>query len=217
MFCEKCGTELNPGEMICPKCKAIIKSALIVREEDTGNDNLLVSESEKMIENIKMVAKGGLFRKKKCNAVLSDKRLYLKGKMETQGSKKQGGDEERIIDLQDIVCTGLASGSRSIKLFILMILEILLLIYLLLVGRIDPFLAEGVVFLFLFALVLIITGVIWYISVETKFIVEYAGGRIIIDTSANRLSELRSFHSKIRLAKDERVYGEKNKIVVDEQ
>ncbi len=213
MFCEKCGTELNPGEMICPKCRAIIRSALVVREEDTGNDNLLVSESEKMIENIKMVAKGGLFRKKKCNAVLSDKRLYLKGKMETQGSKKQGGDEERIIDLQDIVCTGLASGSRSIKLFILMILEILLPIFLYVVG---VRFAVGVVFLFLFALVLI-TGVIWYISVKTKFIVEYAGGRIIIDTSANRLSELRSFHSKIRLAKDERVYGEKNKIVVDEQ
>lgn len=219
MFCEKCGTELNPGEMICPKCKAIIKSALVVREEDTGNDNLLVSESEKMIENIKMVAKGGLFRKKKCNAVLSDKRLYLKGKMETQGSKKQGGNEERMIDLPDVVCTGLTMGSRSSKLFILMILEILLPIgiYGLNLFGLRWWLYENIVFLWLFVIALIITGVIWYMSVETKFIVEYAGGRIIVDASANRLSELRSFHSKIRLAKDKRVYGEKAEFVVDEQ
>ncbi|MCR5824660.1 MAG: hypothetical protein K6G60_09555 [Lachnospiraceae bacterium] len=64
MFCEKCGTELNPGEIICPNCKALIRSALVVREEDNCNEHLLVSESEKTIESIKMQAKGGLFRKK---------------------------------------------------------------------------------------------------------------------------------------------------------
>ncbi|MCR5824661.1 MAG: hypothetical protein K6G60_09560 [Lachnospiraceae bacterium] len=125
-----------------------------------------------------------------------------------------------MIDLSDVVCMGLTIGSHSTKLFILMIFEILLLIGIWAGGLTFCYgivVHSGADWLWFFAPVLIITAAIWYISVKTKFIVEYAGGRIIVDASANSLSELRSFHSKIRLAKDKRVYGEKAEFVVYEQ
>lgn len=224
MLCEKCGNELSKGAKFCGKCGAVIGSK--TQEESTvenmvtpqdvayldissysqlSDDPIYIEPDEQLLGTLgNGWITNMLFHKlKKCNAILTNKRLYLQGTFFSGGGKSLISNRyEKVIDLEDITGTGFHYGS-SIGIGIYLLLVIVGII-----GGIyfGPATQDSWEFAWvcygMAAIVAISYSVKLIKSRKTQFFIEYPGGSICFDASIIGIAEVRDFQKQICRAKD---------------
>ena len=148
---------------------------------------------------------------KKCNALLTDKRLYFQGTFFSGSGKSLTSQRaEKVIDLEDITGTGFvySKGVGALMILIdLLILAALSAIGILIGGWVissrgdinDTAVACGIVG---FVLGVIVDIVSILLSRKTHFAIEYAGGGISFNAKIVGIADVRYFQKQIRRAKD---------------
>lgn len=221
MFCVKCGNQLPEGVRFCDKCGATIDSPQNVQptpaaaavnnatpsyeqiqQEPSKNssyhNNVFVESDEQLLATLGngWITNMLFFGKaKKCNALLTDKRLYLQGVFFSGSGQSMTREKyEKILDLEDITGTGfLYSTGLGILLSMLTVLILAVL------GA-AVLSTEGAIIGFLIGTVIVTVSYI--LSRETYFIIEYAGGSIRFKASIIGVADVKDFQKQIRRAKD---------------
>lgn len=218
MFCGKCGAEVLDGAKFCDKCGAVIEVEQVdvkQKEEKVDVKSVFIDPEEQLVAK---VGNGYLVnllynRVKKCNLLLSDKRVYLKGTFYSDDGKGiTKMNAERIVDIEDITGTGFIYRSFS---WILLMLDILCIIVSLAITLVPYFRLAGYG---------ILNSLIWatpYMTItiptvaielllmkkilmsrKVHFFIDYAGGRIMIDAKLIGIEDVRDFHKQMRRVKD---------------
>lgn len=224
MFCSKCGSEIPEGKKFCEKCG---KSSGIVTTNDSNESQSDRSNNQQEFVNVfiepdeHLLGKLGngymvnmLFnRTKKCHALLTDKRVYLKGAFYHGNSHRLFKTiEEQILDLEDITRTGFVYHQLSMMEIFIRIFIIMLGVVVLFSPLFISFFIEDGYFMFtpLFSLYIIIFIIInvllffvrYIMSRKILFCIDCAGGSIKIDAKLIGLSDVQDFHKQMRRAKD---------------
>lgn len=181
MFCGNCGKQIENATGFCPYCGDIIEEEIPV-----GNDSkykqIFIEPDENYIGSLGNGYLNSFLTDreiKKCVAMLSDKRIYLRGNMvDLNSGKIERFNMQKTIDLEDITGTGFIYASPQLWKLILAVLTV-------------PFIIP--------AILLIVS----YIKGRnTLFFIEYAGGCIKFDASIYGLAESQDFEKQIRRAKN---------------
>lgn len=228
-FCDKCGANLggnatintkmlkNTASQYSEKVGSALKNSSMRAMSDAEENQYDVSGNSKELQEIfvepdeELLGKLGngymvnlLFKKtKKCSALLSDKRVYLKGSFyNSTGKNIIETIEERILDLEDITGTGFIYTGLSMPF--LAFLAILILIGVFTIFHRSPDMSGSQVFMVTCSL--IIAGIFAWkkvmMSRTTWFFIDYAGGRIMIDAKLIGIADVQDFHKQMRRAKD---------------
>lgn len=225
-FCSVCGERLDAEESLETVVAQPVEKPKKVKAENPVKEKVRKTSKEEFLEGVeeyeipenpealqqvfvdpteRLQAKLGngylvnlLFSKmKKCNMLLTDKRVYFKGTMYSGTGKSMiKTSEERILDLEDMTGTGFIYV--NIPWFVV-ILGILLDA----VGITLAFVIEN---LLQYALLMVVLGTISIIAAiksrKIWFFVDYAGGRIRVDAKLIGIADVRDFHKQLRRAKD---------------
>lgn len=185
MFCGNCGKQIEDNAKMCPYCGDAIVTAASV-SDDTAQGickKFFISQNERYIASLgEGYLKNFLFTGniRHCVAVLSDKRIYLRGNIiDCSSSKFEKINVEKIVNVEDITGTGFIYSSSRVWKLILAILTI-------------PLVIPAIIFF-----------VLYMLGRKTIFCIEYAGGYIKFDASVYSLSEVHDFQKRIRIAQDE--------------
>ena len=181
MFCGNCGKKIEDTSNVCPFCGTMVEKEVLT-ENKSKYERIFVEPDEKYIGSLgngyinSFLTDRGI---NKCIALLSDKRVYLRGNMlDINSGKIARFNMQKTIDLEDITGTGFIYASPQLWKLILAILTVPIII---------P------------AIILVVS----YIkSRETLFFIEYAGGCIKFDSSIYGLAESQDFEKQIRRAKN---------------
>lgn len=181
MFCGNCGKQIDDSCNVCPHCGTRIEKD-VVKEKDDIYKVIFVEPDENYLGSLG----NGYFNSfltnkkiKRCIALLSDKRVYLRGNMvDINSGKIERFNMQKTIDLEDITGTGFVYSSPQVWKLVLAILTIPVII---------P------------AILLIVS---YLKSRNTLFFIEYAGGCIKFDASIYGLAESQDFERQIRRAKN---------------
>lgn len=228
MFCSKCGKELPEGAIACPACgEEVVKDigfqevtqsvqmkindfrAQIKEEQEIRKikdvTEMFVQQDEKQISYMGKGYLNNLLRNgvlSKGFGVLTDKRLYYKGKcFNKSGRFFYKTDEEKIIDLQDITASGFIYR-RNIFLMLPASTFTLADVF---ITPMSIEYSDGLLGLLAF-LSIILTLVSWYIYLfykRTIYEITYAGGKIAIRVSGYGVKEIQKFNKELYRAKDE--------------
>lgn len=181
MFCGNCGKQIEDTSNVCPYCGTMVDKEVPV-ENDNNYIKIFIEPNEKYIGSLgnsylnSFLTNSGI---KKCIALLSDKRVYLRGNMININSGKiERFNMQQTIDLEDITGTGFIYASPQLWKLILAILT-------------APFIIP--------AILLIVS---YLKSRNTLFFIEYAGGCVKFDASIYGLAESQDFEKQIRRAKN---------------
>lgn len=231
MFCGKCGNELPEGATLCDKCGTIISSetqkediigqmgtesvsfdfdpAEIQQEtifmDESSYNQLFVEQDEHLLGTLGngWIANMLFYKLKKCNALLTDKRLYLQGTFFSGSGKTLTSQRyEKVIDLEDITGSGFLYSKENgilISLFIYVIFTVIGGIFSYIILN-DRFIPAGCIIGFCIGLIIEIIR--YLINRKTYFLIEYAGGGIRFDASIIGIADVRDFQKQIRRAKD---------------
>lgn len=231
MFCTNCGKEVPEGKAFCPSCGSHIAGAASHTGADqtgyagqagytggqmTSNDwnqakyqATFVDPDEKYLGELgDGYFKGTLTSPfgvaKKCSAVVTDKRVYLQGKMiDASQGRFNMLSWVKTVGVKDITGTGFVA-SNPIGLLVASILFFLYSFIAFIIGANAYgdeeviFISMGVMFL-LFAVLLL---VIYLVRRKAFFVIEYAGGRIQFDATAVGVERVRAFQHLVIRAKD---------------
>lgn len=229
-FCEKCGTSIvgngtisadifkNTVSSHAQKISDSFKNSGIIAMNDTEASQYDVSNNTQNLKDIfvepdeQLLGKLGngylvnlLFKKtKKCNALLTDKRVYLKGTFYSSDTKNIfKTTEERILDLEDVTGTGFVYKQISKLMLVMFILSVLSSFVSLIFTLVNSYDAE--LFLCFFAGCALLAVLFFLVMIKSRkafFFIDYAGGRIKIDAKLIGLSDVQDFHKQMRRAKD---------------
>lgn len=212
MFCSSCGAQINDDAVFCPECGAVQAGANVssrtapktAPKAATASGNMQGVEQAFMDPDEKLLASLGngylvnlMFNQlRKCNALLTDKRVYLKGAMYAgDGRTLLKLMEERTLDLEDITGTGfIYSRVSKLMIFIGILFELASVALGIAASEPAPMLAGLIP-----CLILIVAA---FFSRKIWFFIDYAGGKIQIDAKLIGLSDVQDFHKQIRRAKD---------------
>lgn len=187
MFCGNCGKQIDDSCNVCPYCGTRIKQDTriekdVVKEKDDIYKVIFVEPDENYLGSLGNGYLNSFLTNKKikrCIALLSDKRVYLRGNMvDINSGKIERFNMQKTIDLEDITGTGFVYSSPQVWKLVLAILTIPVII---------P------------AILLIVS---YLKSRNTLFFIEYAGGCIKFDASIYGLAESQDFERQIRRAKN---------------
>ncbi len=181
MFCGNCGKQIEDTAEFCPHCGAVVEKETVT-VNDSKYTKIFVEPDENYIGSLgngylnSFLTSRGINR---CVAILSDKRVYLRGNMyNINNGSIERFNMQQTIDLEDITGTGFVFASPQLWKLILAIITAPVII---------P------------ALLLIVS----YIkNRDTLFFIEYAGGCIKFDASIYGLAESQDFEKQIRRAKN---------------
>lgn len=218
MFCSTCGSEIPEGASFCEKCGESVENILLgvnsysqytESQYDTSNNqqnlsNVFIEPDEHLLGNL---GNGYLVNllfhgTKKCYALLTDKRVYLKGAFYHGRDQRLlfKTTEEQILDLEDITRTGFVYTQFSrIQLFIRIMLGVAAIV----LAR--NFVWDREFFLIFGILVIIVTFLSVLRCIKSRriwFYIDCAGGSIKIDAKLIGLSDVQDFHKQMRRAKD---------------
>lgn len=216
MFCENCGKEIESTSKFCTNCGVVVE-----KETLTQNDGVYTN----MFENGMMTDSkfAGIFvepdenyigslgdgylnsfltsqKIKRCIALLSDKRVYLRGNMiDINGGKFSRSNIQKTIDLEDITGTGFIYFSAKLwKLRSAILLGLLAILSV--PSALDD---SSVIIATIACLIPAILLIVSYLKGrKTLFFIEYAGGCIKFDASIYGLAESQDFEKQIRRAKN---------------
>lgn len=187
MFCGNCGKQIDDSCNVCPYCGTRIKQDTrvekdVVKEKDVTYKVIFVEPDENYLGSLGNGYTNSFLTNKKikrCIALLSDKRVYLRGNMvDINSGKIERFNMQKTIDLEDITGTGFVYSSPQVWKLVLAILTIPVII---------P------------AILLIVS---YLKGRNTLFFIEYAGGCIKFDASIYGLAESQDFERQIRRAKN---------------
>lgn len=131
----------------------------------------------------------------KAFALLSDKRIYFKGKCLMRiGSRWITSKEERVINVEDVTGTGFTIISQVFLLVFALIA--------LLGGLSLMFDDDTLPIAFIFFFLGIISIIAYFISKKTIFEINYPGGGIAFNLKFIKKSEAEDFQRKVMLMKD---------------
>ena len=184
MFCGNCGKQIEDNSAFCPYCGDSIISNSIPQQETSANKyaKIFISPDEQYIASLGNSYLNSFLSSKaikQCVALLSNKRVYLRGTMvDTNQGKIAKYNIEKIINLEDITGTGFIYAQEQIWKLIFALITVPLII---------P------------AIILVIS---YLINRNTMFFIEYAGGSIRFDASIYGIAESQDFHKQIRRMQD---------------
>jgi len=180
MFCGNCGKQLEDTANVCPYCGTMVEKEVVVSSNQYRK--IFVEPDENYVGSLgnsylnSFLTSSGI---KRCVALLSDKRVYLRGNMvDVNTGKIERINMQKTIDLEDITGTGFVYASPQIWKLVVAILTCWLII---------P------------AIILIVS---YLKNRNTLFFIEYAGGCIKFDASIYGLAESQDFEKQIRRAKN---------------
>jgi len=224
MFCGKCGAEVLDGAKFCEKCGSSVEVKGVTEQETLvkqSNDKQIDVKSAFIDLEEQLIVKIGngyftnlLYSKtKKCNLLLTNKRVYLKGVFYNGNGKViNKTKEERILDIEDITGTGFVYRSFSKILLILDILCIIISIAIPIVrflynaGWGYDIAFQSIIYLIPRTLVIVVGELLLMkkimMSRKVHFFIDYAGGRIMIDAKLIGIEDVRDFHKQMRRIKD---------------
>ncbi len=138
----------------------------------------------------------------KMSLMLTDKRVYFKGKIRSGmifGTKYMG---EEIVDLKDITGTGFKKINPLGYILLSILSFIFGIIFLALEGDSSSMKNVGIVI----RIIAITFGIIWIISYiiqrRTIFYINYAGGTVCVDLRLVSYNEIVEFNRTLRICKD---------------
>lgn len=187
MFCGNCGKQIDDSCNVCPYCGTRIKQDTriekdVVKEKDDIYKVIFVEPDENYLGSLGNGYLNSFLTNKKikrCIALLSDKRVYLRGNMvDINSGKIERFNMQKTIDLEDITGTGFVYSSPQVWKLVLAILTI-------------PVIIPAILLL-----------VSYLKGRNTLFFIEYAGGCIKFDASIYGLAESQDFERQIRRAKN---------------
>ena len=172
-----------------------------------GLNDLFVDKNEKAVAvlgggYIKNFLSTGSLSKAFC--VVSDKRVYFKGKCYSkQGNGYRTKNEEKIVDLKDVTSTGY-SAEMTLKWLILGCV----CLFIGFVSLIISLSGNGDIALFFAYLWLISTiasvipWILFFVKRKKLFEIAFAGGTIAFKRSGYSQQETQEFHRALRISKD---------------
>ena len=181
MFCGKCGKSIEENSTFCPHCGTVIQSTDSL-DANSKYSKIFIEPDEIYIGSLGNNYLNSFLTNnelRSCIALLSDKRIYLRGNMvDMSVGQIERYNIQKTIDLDDITGTGFIFASPQIwKLIVAIITAPTIIVPLLLV---ISFLKAR----------------------NTQFFIEYAGGYIRFDASIYGLAESQDFEKQIRRAKN---------------
>ena len=206
MFCRNCGKQIEETNNVCPYC-----GTMVVKRMPTGNSNqyaqIFVEPDENYISSLgngylnNFLTAGKI---KSCIAFLSDKRIYLRGRMiDTNSSKLQQLNMQKTLDLEDITGTGFIYNDPLWKVALAFLLVIVSVVTFFVSMENYGFFADFFLTLTICSGILAILLFVSYIMTRyTLFFIEYAGGCIKFDATMHGLTEAKNFEKQIRRAKN---------------
>ena len=198
------------------KAEKYLRKLGIITMSDSEESHYDVSNNQKKLQNTfiepdeQLLGKFGngyfvnlLYNKtKKCHALLTDKRIYLKGTFYSGSGKSiLKTTEERTLDLEDVTGTGFIYQGFSLIMLLLSLLFGIIEI----IGIPALLIADEQEILAVFLLCLPFIMLLVLLTLKSRkifFFIDYAGGRIKIDARLIGLSDVRDFHKQMRRAKD---------------
>lgn len=216
MVCKNCGKIMNEGSTFCSECGT--KIAIEEQRHDMNTfSKLLYDSSEKVIAVLgnnyaQTFLTSGVLGKG--FAVLSDRRVYFKGKCWfRKGKFLYNKNEEKSVDLGDVTGTGFIHNKASWARIAYIISFIFTGIYFLagimtaiLQGAISKDNSEDPIFIYS-AIGLAAIGLLFLIIYRafhyTIFEISYAGGSIAFNTRWIPQNEAANFQKNLNLAKDQ--------------
>lgn len=211
-FCTQCGTELVNGA--CPKCS---------QAQQTGNAEKFKQFFMNPKEQFVCALGNGYMQNFLANgsvgngfAVVSDKRVYFKGKTyDVVGKKLRATNESRTVDLKDVTGTGVRAVKYPLLLILGIIVPILLFLFILTLivslvmgepnyGAIIP---VSLIIAAVFGCPLLIC---YFATRKTILTISYAGGCIAFDIKWYPQQESADFQKNLRIAKDNAVENTEN-------
>jgi len=109
MFCGNCGKQIEDTINVCPYCGVMVENEVVVGN-DSKYSKIFVEPDENYIGSLgngylnSFLTDKGINR---CVAILSDKRIYLRGNMiDLNSGKIERFNMQKTIDLEDITGTG---------------------------------------------------------------------------------------------------------------
>lgn len=226
MFCKNCGREIEAGGRFCDNCGTSVdgealkqqytpllnKTAEYIPPENmsSSHSSAYVDSDEKLIGKlgngyVANILANPFGRLKKCNALLTDKRVYLQGQIFSGGGSKMATEKwEKIVDVDDVTGTGFRYNN-PVGIIVIGIIFLLMgmfaMIYNMMYrGYIMMYGYMGAFFL-LFGLAYII---LYFVVRKVYFIIEYAGGSIMFDAKSIGVADVQAFQKLIYKAKDKR-------------
>ena len=180
MFCGNCGKQIEDTANVCPYCGTMVEKEEVVSSNQYGK--IFVEPDENYVGSLGNSYLNSFLTSselKRCVALLSDKRVYLRGNMvDINTGKIERTNMQKTIDLEDITGTGFVYVSPQIWKLVVAILTCWMII---------P------------AIILIVS---YLKNRDTLFFIEYAGGCIKFDASIYGLAESQDFEKQIRRAKN---------------
>lgn len=205
MFCKKCGKEIRNGATFCSECGTAIENISEENKNSTDTNNLFFSPNEREVavlgsSFLMNYISAGEIRNGSC--VLSDKRVYFKGKCYSrEGGRLIKTAEESTVDIKDITASGFSYSSKA-GIFILgCFFAILTFIMLIFISTFGGFFYIGL-------LATIATFIVHSLTKVKLFYIAFAGGKIAFRASDYSHSEIQRFQKKLRLTID--AYAEKS-------
>lgn len=181
MFCGNCGKEIENNSCVCQYCGVMVEDDVI---GVNGNKytKVFIDPNENYIDSLGNGYLSSFFTSQKirrCVALLTDKRVYLRGNMvDINNGKIARINMQKTIDLEDITGTGFIFASSQLWKLILAILT-------------APLIVPAILLL-----------VSYFKNRDTLFFIEYAGGCIKFNASIYGLVESQDFEKQIRRAKN---------------
>ncbi|MDE6679534.1 MAG: zinc ribbon domain-containing protein [Ruminococcus sp.] len=205
MVCKKCGKEIRNGATFCSECGTAVEICSEENKNSTDTNNLFFSSNEREIavlgsSFLMNYISAGKISSGSC--VLSDKRVYFKGKCYSrEGGRLIKTAEESTVDIKDITASGFSYSSKA-GIFILgCFFAILTFIMLIFISTFGDFFYIGL-------LATIATFIVHSLTKVKLFYIAFAGGKIAFKASDYSHGEIQRFQKKLRLTID--AYAEKS-------
>ena len=226
MFCTNCGKEVSDGKTYCPSCGHLVGGAAgqtggTQTEYAGGQMNsttdwnqakyqtTFVDPEEKYLGELgDGFLKGTLSSPfgvaKKCSAVVTDRRVYLQGKMIDAGQGRFSLlSWVKTVDVKEITGTGFVA-SNPIGLLVAAIIYFVFSFIFFIIST-DAWGDEEAILMFAGVIMLVLAVVfltIYLVRRRAFFVIEYAGGRIQFDATAVGFESVRAFQHILIRAKD---------------
>ena len=117
MLCKKCGKEIKNGATFCSECGTTVENISKENKNSTDTNNLFFSPDEREVAVLgssflmNYISAGNISNG---SCVLSDKRVYFKGKCYSrEGGRLIKTAEESTVDIKDITASGFSYSSKA--------------------------------------------------------------------------------------------------------
>lgn len=204
MFCEDCGAELKAGDTFCTVCGAGVEKTDVIGSGSRELSGMFVESDETVVAALGNGYLSNFLTGKTikyCEAILTDKRVYLHGNALKGGSNSLSREcIEQIVDLDDVTGSGFVFDSRKLVHLVQSVIFFLISIATFITNRVEVGTLVGIFFL-IASLVLFL---IYVCNRKIWFFIDYAGGSVRFDASIYGLAKAQEFHMQVRRMKEKR-------------